>query len=108
MFLAFEFSTVFIYFQYLSIPFNIIEFRTPSPASVRVCSSCCQAGPAELEAEDLDETLADARVLRWGEAAVEQVDKYQRLSKLLSLNGCRAHKVTICHHMSAYVTASLR
>ena len=27
---------------------------------------------------DLDEALADARVLRnWGEAAVEQVDKYQ-------------------------------
>jgi len=43
-----------------------------------VCNSCWQAGPAELEAEDLDEALADARVLRnWGEAAVEQVDKYQ-------------------------------
>ena len=75
MFLAFEFSTVFIYFQYLSIPFNIIEFRTPSPASVRVCSSCCQAGPAELEAEDLDETLADARVLRLSDGARLQSNK---------------------------------
>lgn len=44
----------------------------------KCCNSCWQAGPAELEAEDLDEALADARVLRnWGEAAVEQVDKYQ-------------------------------
>ena len=38
------------------------------------CNSCWQAGPAELEAEDLDEALADAWVLRkWGEAAVDKL-----------------------------------
>jgi hypothetical protein len=60
----------------IRVAYVALNRRVKSPLGY--VNSCWQAGPAELEAEDLDEALADARVLRnWGEAAVEQVDKYQ-------------------------------
>ena len=47
----------------LALISNQSRILNPSPGSF-LRNTCWQAGPAELEAEDLDEALADARVLR--------------------------------------------
>ena len=52
---------------------NLSRILNPSPGSF-LRNTCWQAGDAEVEAEELDEALADARALRtygqWKTAAV--------------------------------------
>jgi hypothetical protein len=45
------------------LDFNLSRILNPSPGSF-LRNTCWQAGDVEVEAEDLDEALADARALR--------------------------------------------
>jgi hypothetical protein len=85
----------------LALISNLSRILNPSPGSF-LRNTCWQAGDVEVEAEDLDEALADARALRtsgqWNAAALLKVPG------LLCLNGRRAHNATICIKLYQYVT----